>query len=122
MKKLLLSIALIFNFTTQIMAQNPGPNITWQKCFSTSGDDTFYSLIEIPTGGYYATIELEKKDNFLVNDTTGGYFLIKFNADFNIIWKRFIPLFATEIILEPNGSIILKYGGSGKGNDTKKFY
>ena len=84
MKKLLLSIALIFNFTTQILAQNPGPNITWQKCFSTSGNDTFYSLIEIPTGGYYATIELEKKDNFLVNDTTGGYFLIKFNADFNI--------------------------------------
>ena len=125
MKKLLLIIALIFNFTTQILAQNPGPNITWQKCFSTSGDDTFYSLIEIPTGGYYATIELEKKDNFLVNDTTGGYFLVKFNADFNIIWKRFIPLFATEIILEPNGSIIL--GGLttqfiNKGNVFKDIH
>lgn len=107
MKNFLSSIVLVFILSTATTAQNPGPNVSWQKCFSTSGNDIFQSVIEIPSGGYYATIRLEKKDNFLANDTTAGYFLIKFSSDFNIIWKRFIPLLASKIIIEPNGDIIL---------------
>lgn len=107
MYRFLLILSLLISLSSNILAQNPGPNVSWQKCFSTSGNDGFQSLVEIPSGGYFATVQLEKKDNFLANDTTGGYFLFKFDADFNVIWKRFIPLLATKIIIEPNGSIIL---------------
>jgi hypothetical protein len=125
MKKFILNVILIFIIQTNTIAQNPGPNVVWQKCFSTSGKDIFQSVIEIPSGGYYATAEFENTDYFLQNDTTGGYYLLKFDENFNVIWKRFIPMLANKIIIESNGDIVL--GGItnryiNKGNVFKDIH
>jgi hypothetical protein len=119
MKKLLLSIALIFNFTTQIMAQNPGPNVSWQECFGTSGNDTFHALKKLKDGNYLATLYLQNRDYFLNNDTSAGYYLAKLDQSFNVLWKHYIPMLALKIIVLPSGEIVL--GGltahsANKGN------
>lgn len=107
MSRFLLTIALIINLTTFTLAQNPGPNVSWQKCFSTSGDDTFHALKKLNDGNYLATLSLLNKDNFLSSDTTAGYFLVKFDPFFNVIWKHYIPLVATKILIIPSGEIVL---------------
>ena len=107
MNRFLLVLSLIISISSNIMAQNPGPNVSWQKCFSTSGDDTFHALKRLEDGSYLATISLLNKDYFLSNDTTAGYFLVKFDPSFNVIWKHYIPLIATKIIVLPKGEIVL---------------
>jgi len=107
MKKFLSSLVLLFILSTATTAQNPGPIVSWQKCFSTTGEDTFHALKKLDDGNYLATMSLLNKDNFLSNDTSAGYFLVKFDPLFNVIWKHYIPLIATKIIVLPSGEIVL---------------
>jgi hypothetical protein len=107
MNRFLLVLSLIISISSNIMAQNPGPNVSWQKCFSTSGDDTFHALKKLNDGNYLATMSLLNKDYFLNNDSTAGYFLVKFDQAFNVIWKHYIPLVATKILIIPSGEIVL---------------
>lgn len=98
-----------------LQAQNPGPSVAWQKCFSTSGSDWFSGAVEDPKGGYFSAAYFEKTDYFLDGQNDSGLFLVKFDVNFNVIWKRGIPMFATKIIVEASGEILL--GGKARRAD-----
>lgn len=117
MIKFLLNISLTLLLATSTLAQNPGPNVAWQKCFSTTGEDTFHALKQLDDGNYLATLWFQNRDNFLSTDTSAGYYLVKFDHMFNVIWKHYIPLLATKIIVLPNKEIIL---GGLTGHSTNK--
>jgi hypothetical protein len=106
MKKVLLLCIFSF-FVLRCFPQNPGPNISWQKCFSTSKNDEVLCIKEHPKGGFLATMYFEAKDNFLSNDTSTGGYLIRFDNNFNIQWKMHIPFYATRIFVLQDNSLVL---------------
>lgn len=107
MNRFLFVLILIISLSSNILAQNPGPNVAWQKCFSSSGEDTFHALKKLEDGTFLATLWFQNMDNFLSADTSAGYYLVKFDQSFNVIWKHYIPVFATKIIVLPNKEIVL---------------
>lgn len=119
MIRFLSSIGLFFVLTTNVLAQNPGPNVSWQKCFSTSKEDYFNSIIKLESGDYLATMYFGAKDYFLNSDTSTENYLVKFDHNFNVVWKKYIPLYATKIIILNDNSFVLAgltTGWLNKGN------
>lgn len=108
MKRSILSILFLGLLNTITLAQNPGPNVSWQKCFSTNGTDWINSIKSIQSGKYFiATAFLNTKDNYLANQVDTGSFLLVFDNNFSLIKKTYIPIFATHIIEQTDGKIIL---------------
>lgn len=108
MKNFLSSIVLVFILTTNTMAQNPGPNVSWQQCFGTSESDLINSIKSIKSGEkFIATAFFYHKDYFLVNEVDSGFYMLVFDKNFNLIKKLPIPLNATHIIEQPDGQILL---------------
>ncbi len=107
MNRFLLILLLTISLSSNILAQNPGPNVSWQKCFSTSEEDYFNSIIKLESGDYLATMYFGAKDHFLSSDTSSENYLVKFDNNFNVIWKRYIPMYATKIIILNDKSFVL---------------
>lgn len=108
MKRSILSILFLSLLNTITFAQNPGPNVSWQKCFSTNGTDWINSVKSIKSGKYFiATAFLNTKDNYLANQVDTGSFLLVFDNNFNLIKKTYIPIFATHIREQTDGKILL---------------
>src|SRR5574343_1721871 len=92
--KFLLFLVVCFSIPRVTFSQNPGPNISLQKCFSTSGRDSFHAFKKLNDGNYLATAYFSEKDYFLSNDTAKYFYLLKLDPNFNVIWKKSIPVYA----------------------------
>lgn len=108
MIKIILSVLLFCILNIDTMAQNPGPNVSWQRCYGTTGNDYINSIKPIKSGQYFiATSFFLNKNNFLANSNDTGSFVLVFDTNFNLIKKTYIPIFATHIIEQTDGKILL---------------
>ncbi|MFM2226653.1 MAG: hypothetical protein RJA07_2855 [Bacteroidota bacterium] len=69
---------------------NAQPQIIWQKCFGSSGDDAFGDVIRLKDKSYLATLSFEFNDgDFSDSPLPYSTCIMKIDTNFNIVWKKY---------------------------------
>lgn len=84
----LIALSVLF-FSAYLLTDAQAPNIQWQKCIGGSGDDFVNAVTNLSDGNYLSFGNTNSTDgDFNAHHGGNDAFLIKFNAQGNILWKK----------------------------------
>ncbi|HNF69684.1 MAG TPA: T9SS type A sorting domain-containing protein [Chitinophagales bacterium] len=82
----------------------PVPEITWEKCFGGSGNDSYFDTEKTPDGGYISVGESTSTDYDLAGvccpGVTKSLWLCKLDSNYNIQWQKLLQAIPTDVRID----------------------